>query len=143
MQTVRKSVIVPHACRAMYDLVERCERYPEFLPWCSGAEVLERTTKETVARLDIDYRGLKTHITTRNRKTVPRRITLELVDGPFQSLQGDWKFAALGESGCRVELTLEYDLKSGALDRLLAPVFGHIAETMVERFVERAAQDAA
>ena len=143
MQTVRKSVIVPHSCQAMYDLVDGCERSPDFLPWCSGAEVVERTAKETVARLDIDYRGLKTHITTRNRKTAPKRITLEMVEGPFSSFHGEWKFAALGEAGCRVELALEYDLKSGALDRLLAPVFGYIAETMVERFVERAGESAA
>jgi ribosome-associated toxin RatA of RatAB toxin-antitoxin module len=143
MQTVRKSVIVPHPARAMYELVERCERYPEFLPWCSGAEVLERSDKLTVARLDVDYRGLSTHITTRNRKAAPRRITLELLEGPFQSFRGEWKFTALGEAGCRVELALEYDFKSGTLDLLLAPVFGHIAETMVERFVERAAKSAA
>ena len=142
MQTVRKSVIVPHACRAMFDLVERCERYPEFLPWCRGAEVVERTDKVTVARLDIDYRGLRTHITTRNLKAAPRRITLELLEGPFRSLQGEWKFTALGDEGCRVALSLDYDLQSGTLDRLLAPVFGHIAETMVERFVERAGEGA-
>jgi ribosome-associated toxin RatA of RatAB toxin-antitoxin module len=143
MQTVRKSVIVPHAARAMYDLVERCERYPEFLPWCRGAHILERTDKVTVARLDVDYRGLTTHITTRNRKSAPRRITLELVDGPFQSFHGEWKFASLGEDGCRVELALEYDFKSGVLDLVLAPVFGHIAETMVESFVDRANETAA
>ena len=62
------------------------------------------------------------------------------MSGPFRNFAGEWKFAALGEAGCRVELTLEYDLKSGALDRVLAPVFGYIAETMVERFVERAAE---
>jgi ribosome-associated toxin RatA of RatAB toxin-antitoxin module len=139
MTTIRKSVIVPHACRAMFDLVERCERYPEFLPWCSGAEVFERTDKITRARLDIDYHGLKSHISTVNRKHAPRRIGLEFVDGPFDSFKGEWTFAALGKQGCRVELAVDYDFRNVAIETLLGPVFGHILGTLVERFVERAA----
>lgn len=138
MPTVRKSVIVPHACKAMFDLVERCERYPEFLPWCAGAEVLERTAKATRARLDIDYHGLKSHISTVNHKEAPHRIGLEFVDGPFDRFKGEWKFAALGKEGCRVELCADYSFANGALETLLGPVFGHILETLVERFVERA-----
>ena len=140
MPTVRKSVIVPHACEAMFALVERCERYPEFLPWCSGAEVFERTAKITRARLDIDYHGLKSHISTVNRKEAPRRIALELAEGPFERFRGEWTFAPLGGEGCRVELSAEYAFESAALGALLGPVFGHILETLVERFVERAAE---
>ena len=140
MPTVRKSVIVPHACKAMFDLVERCERYPEFLPWCRSAEVIERTARVTLARLDIDFHGLKTQITTRNHKERPRRIALELVDGPFERFKGEWRFAPLGDEGCRVELAAEYAFENAILEGALGPVFGHILETLVERFVERAAQ---
>ena len=137
MPTVRKSVIVPHACESMFDLVEDCERYPQFLPWCRAAEVIRRDDAELVARLHIDYRGLATQIVTRNAKDRPRRMTLELVEGPFARFGGAWTFAALGEAGCKVELALDYDM-GGALQGVLAPVFGHIAETLVERFVQRA-----
>ncbi|HUP29979.1 MAG TPA: type II toxin-antitoxin system RatA family toxin [Usitatibacter sp.] len=139
MTTVRKSVIVPHSCEAMFDLVEHCERYPEFLPWCSAAEVFERTANITRARLDIDYHGLKSHISTVNRKEPPSEIGLTLVDGPFERFSGEWRFTPLGKQGCRVELSADYAMLSGALDSLLGPVFGHILETLVERFVERAA----
>jgi ribosome-associated toxin RatA of RatAB toxin-antitoxin module len=138
MPTVRKSVIVPHSCEAMFDLVERCERYPEFLPWCSGAEVFERTAELTRARLDIDYHGLKSHISTVNRKDPPRRIGLALADGPFDRFKGEWSFTPLGEEGCRVELAADYAFANVALEALLGAVFGHILETLVERFVERA-----
>jgi len=140
MHTVRKSVIVPHSCEALFDLVDRCERYPEFLPWCSGAEVFERTAKVTRARLDIDYHGLKSHIATVNRKDRPRRIGLALDDGPFDHFTGEWHFTPLGKEGCRVELVAEYAFGNVALETLLGPVFGHILETLVERFVERAAE---
>ncbi len=138
MPTVRKSVIVSHSCETMFDLVDGVERYPEFLPWCSDATAVERTPLLTRARIDVDYHGLKTHFATRNAKVRPNDMTLEFVEGPFDSFGGSWHFAALGESGCRVEFGLDYTLAAGPLQALLAPLFGQIAATMVERFVERA-----
>ena len=138
MPTVRKSVIVARPCTTMFDLVERCERYPEFLPWCSGAQVFERTESETRARLDIDYHGLRTQLSTVNRKDRPRRIDLDFLAGPFERFHGHWSFTPLGDAGCRVDFSLDYAFSSAILDRLLGRAFEHIAATLVERFVERA-----
>jgi len=138
MPTVRKSVIVSQPCSAMFALVDDLEHYPEFLPWCSGTEVFERTPKVTRARIDIDYHGLKTGISTLNRKDAPREMTLEFVDGPFSEFKGYWRFKPLGEAGCRVEFALDYAFANGALETLLGPVFGSIIETLVDRFVARA-----
>ena len=138
MSTVSKSVIVPHPAERMFELVDDVESYPEFLPWCSGSKVLERTGQITRARLDIDYHGLKSHFTTVNRKHAPRSMDLELVEGPFERLKGKWTFTPLGEEGSRVELKVDYELSSKSMDRLLAPVFGHIMETLVDGFVARA-----
>jgi ribosome-associated toxin RatA of RatAB toxin-antitoxin module len=138
MPTVRRSAIVARPPEAMFALVEDVERYPEFLPWCASTEVLERTPGVTRARLDIAYRGLRTHITTRNAKDPPHGMTLDFVDGPFERFHGDWRFLPLGEAGCRIEFTLDYALASAPLRAVLAPVFGHVADTMVDHFVQRA-----
>ena len=143
MPSVRKSVIVPHACDTMFALVDDVERYPEFLPWCPRTRVLERNDEVTRARIDIDFHGLKTHFVTRNRKRPPHAMALELVEGPFETLAGEWRFKSLGEEGCRVELAIDYTLSSGPLEALVGLVFGQIVETLVERFVERAAEGAA
>lgn len=138
MTTVRKSAIVPCSCEAMFALVEDIERYPEFLPWCSGTEVFERGPDVTRARLDVSYHGLKTHIATVNRKREPESIALAFEDGPFERFGGEWRFAPLGEAGCKVELALDYSFSSKALSTLLGPLFSDIADTMVESFVLRA-----
>jgi ribosome-associated toxin RatA of RatAB toxin-antitoxin module len=138
MPSVRKSVLVPFGCDLMFDLVDGVEHYPEFLPWCSGTQVLERSAGVTRARIEIDYHGLASAFTTRNEKCRPHSIGLELVDGPFDALRGGWRFARLGDAGCRVELALDYALASAALEALLGPVIGHIMETLVDRFVARA-----
>jgi ribosome-associated toxin RatA of RatAB toxin-antitoxin module len=138
MPTVLKSVLVHRPAADMFALVDDVERYPEFLPWCSAAEVLERTPGTTRARIDIDYHGLTSHFSTLNRKQAPSRMDLEFVEGPFEKFTGHWRFVALGDAGCRVEFELDYSFANAAMDALLGPVFGHIIETLVDRFVARA-----
>jgi ribosome-associated toxin RatA of RatAB toxin-antitoxin module len=138
MPTVTKSVLVPHSAGRMFELVDGVERYPEFLPWCSRTRLIERTAELTRARIDIDYHGLTTHFTTRNRKDAPLRMDIALEEGPFDRLEGRWTFTPLGAQGTRVELALDYELASRSMSRLLGPVFGHIMETLVDGFVARA-----
>ena len=138
MPTVRKSVIVDRPAATMFELVDDVESYPQFLPWCSGTEVYERSAQVTVARLDIDYHGLTSRIATRNLKQAPEGMVLEFVEGPFDRFRGHWHFVARGEEGCRVEFALDYSFSNLAFEAVLGPVFGHIIETLVERFVERA-----
>jgi ribosome-associated toxin RatA of RatAB toxin-antitoxin module len=138
MPTVTKSVLVPHSAARMFQLVDAVESYPQFLPWCSGTKVLERSETVTRARIDIDYHGLTTHFTTRNSKQAPLRMDIALEEGPFDTLEGRWTFTSLGAEGTRVELSLAYELASRSMSRVLAPVFGHIMETLVDRFVARA-----
>ena len=138
MPTVSRSVLVPRSAEQMFALVDDVEHYPQFLPWCSGTRVLERTEAVTRARLEIDYHGLRTHFTTVNRKHPPGRMDLELEEGPFERLEGRWSFTQLGDEGSRVELTLDYELASHSLNRVVAPVLGYIMESLVDRFVARA-----
>ena len=138
MPTIRKSVIVDHGAAAMFALVDAVEEYPRFLPWCASVQVLARSNETTHARIAIDYRGLKTAIATVNSKQAPDWMRLEFAEGPFEHFHGHWRFLALGQEGCRVEFELDYALSNRAIDVLLSPVFGHIVETLVERFVERA-----
>lgn len=138
MPTVRKSAIVPSSRERMFDLVEQCEHYPDFLPWCRAAEILERTPQVTRARLHLDYKGLKTRIETRNVKHPPESLTLEFVEGPFEHFHAQWIFVPLGEHGCKVEFALDYVFSNKAFEKLLGPMFGYIAETLVQGFVARA-----
>ncbi len=138
MPTVRKSALVPFSAAAMFDLVEQVERYPEFLPWCGGAVVLERSETSQTATVTIAFKGLRQSFTTVNALERDRRIGLTLRDGPFSRLDGEWTFKPLREDACRIDFVLDYEMRSGLLAKLLGPVFGHIAQTMVDAFVSRA-----
>jgi ribosome-associated toxin RatA of RatAB toxin-antitoxin module len=138
MASVQKTVLVPYSAVQMFELVERIEDYPQFLPWCGGTTILERTSGETLARIDINYHGVKAHFTTANRNRPYEKILIELRDGPFRRLDGTWRFRSLAPDGCKVELELHYEFATPVLARLIGPVFSHIANSFIDAFVRRA-----
>ena len=138
MAVVEKSVLIEHTVAEMYRLVDDVEHYPAFLPWCGGVDVLERTDVLTVARLHINYQGIKASFSTENQKEFPTAMNLRLREGPFQNLDGHWRFLPLGEAACKVEFRLHYEFSNKVLEKAVGPVFRHIATTFIDSFVKRA-----
>jgi ribosome-associated toxin RatA of RatAB toxin-antitoxin module len=138
MALVEKSVLVPYSCAQMFILVDGVERYPEFLPWCGGSSVTALEGAVVQASVQIDFHGIKQSFTTENRREAPHSIAMTLQDGPFRHLDGGWRFIPLAESACKIEFRLHYEFSSHLLEKLVGPVFGHVANSFVDAFVKRA-----
>ena len=138
MAVVHKSVFLGYSAQQMFDLVANIDDYPKFLPWCSGVEIRERGDNVVVASIGINYHGVKQSFTTSNENTAPTTIKMKLVDGPFKCLDGVWTFKALREDACKIELDMHYEFSGTLLDKLVGPVFGKIANSMVDSFCKRA-----
>jgi ribosome-associated toxin RatA of RatAB toxin-antitoxin module len=139
VKNIARSAIVEHSAREMYELVENVEAYPDFLPWCKAAEVLERVPGRTRATLTVGVGGLTHALTTRNENQPGEAIAMHLESGPFRRFEGRWRFVALAPDACRIEFSLEYEFSRRALGRVLSPLFDGIADSMVDAFVRRAA----
>ena len=63
MPSFRTSRNVRHRAQDMFDLVADVERYPEFLPWCTGLRVLSRAKEGErdilIAEMLVGYRALR------------------------------------------------------------------------------------
>ncbi|NWO06098.1 MAG: type II toxin-antitoxin system RatA family toxin [Alteromonadaceae bacterium] len=135
---IDKTALVMHSAEQMFRLVNDTNRYPEFLPWCTDANVHEEADGQRRASLKISKGGMHHWFTTRNRVSEPERIELELVDGPFKHLTGLWQFQRLDDNACKVVLTLNFEF-SGSLARMaFGPVFKYVANAMVDAFCRRA-----
>jgi len=143
MKTVHKSVLIWYSPAEMFDLVTDVLRYPEFLPWCDQAAIVEQHANGMTAKVGISIAKLKQSFTTSNVHEKDRKVSLKLVAGPFSNLDGTWDFHPLGDGSqraCKVDFTLRYDFDNMALAALIGPVFDKIAGSMVDAFVKRAAQ---
>lgn len=138
MHNVSRSALVPHTSLQMFLLVDEAERYPEFLPWCTAAEVHFRQYNVTQATLELRKAGLRKRFTTRNKNDPGSSIEIALVDGPFKTLEGEWRFDQLSDAGSKVSLDLHFDFDSRITDRLLGPVFEEVCNSLVRAFTERA-----
>jgi ribosome-associated toxin RatA of RatAB toxin-antitoxin module len=153
MPTVQKTVLVPYSVEQMFGLVTQVEHYPQFLPWCGGASVAERTETTMQATVHIDFKGVKQSFTTRNTHQLyqtliqpqsntiqPSRIDMALLDGPFQDMTGSWVFYPLRADACKVEFQLTYQFSNRLIETVVGPVFNLITSTFVDSFCQRAEQ---
>lgn len=138
MRRVNRTALVPFSPAQMYALVEDVERYPEFLPWCPGATLHERDEQTLRASIQIGLAGLSSRFSTRNTLEPPQRMTIDLVDGPFESLHGEWQFAAVGDTGCEVRLTMAFAFAHKAQDAVLGAAFEKVCSELIDAFVRRA-----
>ena len=143
MKHVRKSVLLWYSPREMYDLVTGVDAYPQFLPWCSQADVVAEHDDGVTARLSMAYMGVQHAFTPRNTHHAAKSVAVRLVHGPFSRLEGHWNFLPLGrpgtdENACKIEFELAYAFSSVALEAVVSPVFDRVANTLVDSFVRRA-----
>ena len=134
MTDVDRSALVLHSAEQMFDLVNDVLSYPSFLPWCSSTELLEQSAQHMVARLSVAKGGFKYSFITRNTMTAPDAILIELVEGPFSSLAGSWRFTVLAEDACKVNLNLSFGFKGKLTGLAMGKVFNQIAIAMVDAF---------
>ncbi len=146
MKRVAKSVLLWYSPREMYSLVTGVAEYPQFLPWCANAEIVQQHDDGVTAKMHLAYAGVRHAFTTRNVNVADASVHVALIDGPFSRLDGSWQFVALPLPGseaaqaCRIEFELIYAFSNAALEAVLSPVFDRIANTLVDSFVKRAEQ---
>jgi ribosome-associated toxin RatA of RatAB toxin-antitoxin module len=138
MREVTRSALVARTPALLYRLVEEVERYPEFVPGCTLAEVLERSENEMLARLAVRRGVLRTEFTTRNTLDPGRSVHMQLVEGPFRVLQGHWSFTPVASNGCRIEFALRFEFASALKSALFEPLFEETAGSLVRAFAVRA-----
>lgn len=138
MKNIAKTALVFHTAEQMFDVVDDVARYPEFLPWCADATIIETSDDSMVAELNLAKGRLRHAFTTRNARVRPTSITLSLVQGPFKHFHGEWTFTAKGDDACEVALNLSFDMGGKLTAIALGPVFTQVANTMVAAFCDRA-----
>ena len=135
---IKRSTLVMHPAMDMFRLVQDVPAYPDFLTWCLRSEVHEQSAEHQLASLVIRVSGMTQTFTTRNRFVPGERLTLSLVDGPFQHLSGEWLFEQLGAEGSKVSLLLSFDFSSRVLSSAFRRGFTHVADRLVGEFSNRA-----
>ena len=139
MPTHAEQRVLPYSPEQLFALVADVERYPEFLPWCVGARVRERSPELIVADLIIGFRMLRERFTSRVTLDPPNRIDVAYTEGPFRYLTNHWIFERV-PGGCRLDFFVDFEFKSRLLQHLIEVLFSEAVRRMVAAFEGRARQ---
>ena len=140
MREVRRSALLPYTAEQLYGLVADVERYPEFLPWCTAATILSEEGDEVTVKLGLASGIARTSFTTRNRHDPSRSVSMSLVDGSFDQLEGRWEFTPIRKAGTRVDLQVRFSTHGVIGAFALGPAFEGICNHLVDAFARRAKQ---
>ena len=138
MHHITKSAIVPFSPQQMFELVNNINDYSNFLNWCDSSSILNETGNQITASVQINKNGFKQTFTTINSSSLYESIKMELLDGPFDELSGEWRFESLGDNAAKVYLDLEFSFKSKIADMTMSPLFKSIANSQLDAFIARA-----
>jgi ribosome-associated toxin RatA of RatAB toxin-antitoxin module len=135
---ITRSALVTYSALEMYNLVEGVPLYPQFLSWCTATLVHDKSDEFQKASLTVIVAGIKQSFTTMNTLYPGERVEMNLIEGPFKNLQGEWHFLPLGEDGCKISLELDFEMTAGPMAKLFGKGFGKIADRLVDDFCMRA-----
>jgi coenzyme Q-binding protein COQ10 len=134
---------VRHAATDMFDLVADVEKYPQFVPLCSGLTVKSRAEKDgktvLVADMTVAYKIIRETFTS--RVTLDRqglKILVEYLNGPFKRLQNRWTFYPVEAKVCDVEFFIDYEFRSRTLAVLMGAMFDAAFRHFAVAFEQRA-----
>jgi len=137
MREVKRSALVNQPPAVLFALINDIESYPQFVPWCTHARIQSRSATEIIATLGVRQGPLHGEFTTRNTLEPDSRIAMQLLSGPFRTLEGEWRLSPL-EGGCRVELAMRFAFNNPLTALVFERSFAATIGSLVDAFVARA-----
>lgn len=137
MPTYADRKLVGYSPEQLFDLVADVGKYPEFLPWCVGAQVISRTDTELLADLTIGFGPFRERFTSRVTLDRPAKIQVRYENGPFRYLNNQWVFIP-DPHGVQVDFWVDFEFRSRLLQKAIGVVFNEAVRRMVGAFLKRA-----
>ena len=127
-----------HTAEHLFDLVADVSKYPDFLPWCIAARVINDDGKILMADLVVGYKLFREKFTSKVEMTRPSRIEVTYMNGPMKYLHNHWGFTDNGDGTCTVDFHIDFEIRNKMFQKMMGGFFTEALERMVHAFEKRA-----
>ncbi len=143
MPSLNEIKTFPYSAQKIHELVMDIEKYPDFLPWCKQAKIIERASSgQLTADLLINFKNFfekyRSEVKHGKHGAGLYFIETRAIDGPFRSLFSSWKIRELENEKCEVEFFIEFQFNSFILEKMIGGIFEKAALKMIQSFESRA-----
>ena len=138
MKKIYKEEDINIDIETIFNLINDINSYPNYLPWCTKTEVTEKPDHSIIGKIFISKSFINWNFSTKNVIKENESISLELVDGPFEKLNGKWSFSMIDGFNTRVSLEINYKFKSSLIELSIEPIFTSIMNSILKSFIQEA-----
>lgn len=140
MHSFNNTRFFPYNIEFIKKIILDIEKYPEFVPWCTKAQLLSKIENELMAELTITFKFFTENYTSRiitiqNKEYF--QINIEAVSGPFKKLINLWSIKTVN-NGCTVDFSIDFECKSMILNNTIGLFFPIAVNKIMNAFETRA-----
>ncbi|KAJ9053097.1 hypothetical protein DSO57_1027536 [Entomophthora muscae] len=135
--------VLPHSPIQVFDVIANIEKYPEFLPYCTGAKIHSQISESEITRitasLSIGFSAFNEAYTSNVILQSPRIIKIQSNNSSlFKTLTSNWVLLPDNKSGgCQVNFDLNFVPHSSLYASVSRLYFSEISASMIEAFEKR------
>lgn len=137
---INESRILPFPREFVYDVVKDVKSYPEFLPWCVGAHILEENQDGMVADLEIGYKAFRETYRSKVTYRPYDKIETQCEKGPLERLHNSWLFEEVDATHTHVHFFIDFAFKSMLFQSAMEAVFTASMKKIMVAFEDRMRQ---
>ena len=139
MPTSSQKRLLNYNADDLFNIVIDIEKYPDFIPWCSEINIINKKKNQIIADLKVSYKlfneTFRSYVKYNKKNLI---ITVEYTEGPLESLNTNWKFSKINNKKTFVHFDINLQFKVGLFNKILNIFFKNIEEKMIDAFENRA-----
>ena len=142
MKQSNQAIELKHKAIDLYKIILDIEKYPDYIPWCSKIEILQRKKNELNAIMVVDYNFLPSQKFTSNVIFDLENLFIKTkyIDGPLKNLNTIWKFQDMKINKSKVLFSLEFEFKNFFHQKFAELFYPLVEYKLIESFIKRADQ---
>lgn len=142
MPSINQRKNLSYSAKNIYDLVIDIEKYPQFLPWCKDAKIVEKLSGNNLhADLLINFKGFlkkyRSDVLSKNENGT-YFVDVHAIEGPFKKLNSHWIIRQIDEKNCEVEFFVDFEFNPSLLSKIAGAIFEKANQKMMQAFEQRA-----
>ena len=123
--------------KTLYAMVADVESYPEFVPGCVSARILERQPDQWTVDNVFGFGPLHNQFLSFAEPDPPNALTIHSSDGPWRAFLIQWRFRPQG-GGCLLSCEATLDFRSPLLAAVASLAAAGIERRVIAAFQSRA-----